>query len=371
MPDDLVAGVMNITGVAESATEGLWRFGGVEVRVDSRTFVETNLEDGQAVHVIAAKGANGRLLALNVSVTDRQQPQQDYVVAGAVDEVSEDEVVIGGQRIAITEETLLRLKLLLGERVEIKVEDVGGQAVASTVERAPAGDPEDEATTLLAYEGALEEELSTVGVNDRLLVGGQRFLVTPETELDARAGPLVKGTRARVEAVIEGDDIVARRIVVLAADSAEVDAVRVEGIFQGENEEVWTVSALRIRAPADASAPEVGSLVTLDGRREGDALVADSLLASVQPDPGGFVLLRGQIGGIDETGDGGIWRVGFAPVAVDERTVVLGEPREGSRVFIWASLSELNSLQAVYATVLDPPPPDESESDEPEPAAAE
>lgn len=357
-PEDVVAGVINITGAAEPVAEGLWLFGGVEVRLDSRTLGEAELEPGQTVRVIAAKGANGRLLALNVAVTDRQQPEQQYVVSGALDEVSDDEVVIGGQRIAITERTLLKLKPLLGQQVEIKVEDVDGQAVAASVKEGPTGGPAEEAPTLLVYEGVIEEEISTTEATDDWLVGGQRFLVTPDTELDAQAGALAKGARARVEAVAEDGEFMATRVLVLAdepeAEPEEEDAISVEGVFEAGNEERWTVSGVEVEAPAEAETPEAGSLVTLKGRREGDALVAGQVVASFAPERKGFVLLRGHIGRIDEAGS---WQVGLASVQVSESTVVLGEPQEGSRVFIWASRDEKDSLQAVYVKVLDRRPP--------------
>jgi len=356
-PDDLAAGVINITGQAEPAAEGLWLFGGVEVRLDPGTLGEADdLEPGQVVQVIAARGANGRLLALSVTVTERQQPEQRYVVSGALEDVGEGEVVVAGQRIAITERTLLKLKLLRGQQVEIKVEEVGGEAVASSIE-GTAGDPAEEPPALLAYEGVIEEEISTADATDDWLVGGQRFLVTPDTELDARAGALAKGTRARVEAVVEDGELVAKRIVVLAGDSEEEleeeDIIRVEGVFEAGDEESWTISGVKVKAPPETETPEVGSLVTLEGRREGDALVAGQVLATFAPERKGFVLLRGHIGRIEEDGS---WQVGLAPVQVDERTVVVGEPQEGSRVFIWASRDEEDSLQAIYANVLDPRP---------------
>jgi len=358
-PDDLAAGVINIAGLAEPAAEGLWLFGGVEVRLDPGTLGEAeDLEPGQVVQVIAARGANGRLLALEVTVTGRhQQPEQQYVVSGVLEDVGEGEVVVAGQRIAITETTLLKLEPLRGQQVEIRVEEEGGQPVAASVEEGPTSVPAEEASALLAYEGVIEEEISTAGATEDWLVGGQRFLVTPDTELDAQAGALAMGARARVEAVVEDGELVAKRVVVLAGDSEEEleeeDTIRVEGVFEAGDEESWTISGVEVEAPPEAEAPEVGSLVTLEGRREGDALVAGQVLATFAPESKGFVLLRGQIGRIDEDGT---WQVGLAPVQVDERTVVVGEPQEGSRVFIWASRGEEDSLLAIYANVLDPQP---------------
>src|SRR3990172_9043241 len=133
-PDDVAAGVINISDSAEPTAEGLWLLGGVEVRLDTRTLGGTELQPGQPVNVIAARGANGRLLALSVTTSDGEEPGQKYVVSGIVDDIGDNEVVIAGQRIAITERTLLKLKLRRGESVEIRVEDVGGGAVAASVE---------------------------------------------------------------------------------------------------------------------------------------------------------------------------------------------------------------------------------------------
>jgi hypothetical protein len=361
-PDDLAAGVINITGPAEPVAEGLWLFGGVEVRLDPGTLGEVDkLKADQAFQVIAARGANGRLLALNVTVTESQQPEQQYVVSGALEEVSDDEVVIGGQRIAITDTTLLKLKLLLGQQVEIKVvedEDVDGRAVAASIE-GTADDSAEGAPGFLAYEGVIEEEIGTADATDDWIVGGQRFLVTPDTELDAQAGALAEGARARVEAVAEDGELVAKRVVVLAdepdAELAEDDTIRVEGVFETGDEESWTVSGVEVEAPEEVDTPEVGSLVTLEGRREGDALVAGQVLATFAPErkSEGFVLLRGHIGRVDEDGS---WQVGLASVMVNEHTVVAGEPQEGSRVFIWASWDDEDSPQAIYANVLDKRP---------------
>jgi hypothetical protein len=358
-PEDLVAGVINLAGLAEPVADGLWLIGGVEIRLDSGTLGEAeDLEPGQAVKVIAARGANGRLRALDVTVTGRhQQPEQQYVVSGILDEVGQGEVVIAGQRIAITETTLFKLEPLRGRQVEIRVEEEGGQPVAASVEEGPTSVPAEEAHALLAYEGVIDEEISTAGITEDWLVGGQRFLVTPDTELDAQTGALAMGARVRVEAVVEDGDLVAKRIVVLADDTEEErdeerdeeDTIRVEGVFEAGDEESWTISGVEVEAPPGAETPEVGSLVTLEGRRVGDVLVPGQVLATFAPESKGFVLLRGQIGRIDEDG---AWQVGLVPVQVDENTAIVGKPQEGSRVFIWASRDDEDSLLAIFANVL-------------------
>ena len=372
MPEDLAAGVINITGSAQETVEGVWLIGGVEVRLDASTLGDVNLQTGQAVDVVAARGANGRLLALTVAATDRHEPQQQYVVSGALEEVSNDEVVIAGQRIAITENTLLKLRLQRGQAVEIKVEEISGEAVAFSVEGPKTG-PQKAAPPLLVYEGVIEGTVSTGEVINEWVVGGQRFLVTPGTEIDARAAALAKNVRARVEAAIDKDELVARRVVVLAADPSqdateeggtdgdgtEEDVIReegvvsVEGVFEAGDGERWTISGVEVDAPLDVETPEVGSLVTLVGRRKGDLLVTEKLLATFRPSGRGLAQVRGIIGKIEEDGT---LQVGSARVELGVESVVRGRPQTGSRVFIWGSLNDSDALQALYVNVLDAKP---------------
>jgi hypothetical protein len=358
-PDDLAAGVMSIAGAAQPAGGGVWLLGGVEVRLDAATLGEKQFEAGQAVSVTAARAEDGQLLALNVTVTDRQKPEPNYVVSGVLENVDDDEVVIGGQPIKITERTLLKLRLLRGQQVEIEVEDVGGRAVAASVEGSAGDVTTDEVPALLAYEGVIEEDadLSNAGATD-VVVGGESFIITPSTDIDATAGDLTEGAGARVEAIAEDGEFVAKSFVVLADAPAE-DSVRVEGVLEDTSEDGWTVSGVDVEAP-ESEAPEVGTLVSLQGRRHEDTLVVDEVVATFHPDRGDPVLLQGDI---SKVGEDGIWRVGLAEVQIDEDTIVLGELREASRVFIWASRSDDDSLRAGYANVLKPRPTPKQASD--------
>ena len=346
-PDDVAAGVINISGPAEPATEGVWLLGGVEVRLDTRTLGGVGLQPGQPVSVIAARGANGRLFALSVTPTDGDQPDQKYVVSGTVDDVGDNEVVIAGQRITITERTLLKLKLKRGNKVEINVEDVGGQAVAASVE-GDAGDAGQSAPAVLAYEGAIESSVSAEGLPNDLVVGGQEFTVTPTTEIDVRAGTLKKGALARVEATAAEGEIVARRVVVLGTENDE-SAVHVEGVLEKSGDGNWTVSGVDVVAPAAAEAPDVGSLVTLDGHRKDKRLVAEKLITTYHPGRGGFALIRGPLVRIDQ---GGTWQIGLVPIGVPAEAVIRGEPQVGSRVFVWASRDDDGALKALFINVL-------------------
>ena len=346
-PDDVAAGVINISGPAEPATEGVWLLGGVEVRLDTRTLGGVGLQAGQPVSVIAARGANGRLFALSVTLTGGDQPDQKYAVSGTVEDVRDNEVVIAGQRIAITERTLLKFKLMRGKKVEINVNDVGGKAVATSVE-AGSGDLGQSASAVLAYEGAIESPVSTEGLPNDLVVGGQEFTVTPATEIDVQAGTLKMGARARVEAADAGGQIVARRVVVLG-DERDESAVHVEGLLQESGDGNWTVSGVEIAAPAAAEAPDVGSLVTLDGHRKDKRLVAENLVATYHPGSGGFALIRGPLVRVNQDGS---WQIGLVPIGVPAEAVIRGEPQVGSRVFVWASRDGGGALKALFINVL-------------------
>ena len=352
-PDDLAAGVIHISGSAELAAEGVWLLGGVEVKIDLRTRGDNELEPGQMVRVVAARGSDGRLLALEVTVVSDGPTDQQYIVSGTLEDVGDNEVVIAGQRIAITARTLLKLRLQRGQRVEIRVDDIDGQAVASSVEGS-AGDTDGAASALLAYEGIIEGAVRTDEVSNDWVVGGQQFTVTPSTEIDARGGVLAEGARARVEAVVENGDVIAKRVVILAdADDAGDDIVRIEGVLEAGDDESWTVSGIEVVAPAGAETPEVGSLVTLEGRLIDEHLVLEKLVTTFTPGRSGLALIRGTIRRIEESG---AWQIGLLRVEIPDETVVLGKPQVGSRVFIWGSRDGEGSLQAVYVNILNRTP---------------
>ncbi|MCH8000003.1 MAG: hypothetical protein IIA91_11050 [Chloroflexi bacterium] len=362
-PDDLAAGIIHISGSAELVAEGVWLLGGVEVRIDLRTRGDNELEPGQMVKVVAARGSDGRLLALEVTAVSDGPPDQQYIVSGTLEDVGDGEVVIAGQRIAITTRTLLKLQLQRGQQVEIRVDDIDGQAVASSVEGS-AGDTDEAASALLAYEGIIEGAVSTDEVSNDWVVGGQKFTVTPSTEIDARGGVLAEGARARVEAVVENGDVIAKRVVILAdadADDAGEEIIRIEGVLEAGDDESWTVSGIEVVAPAEVEIPEVGSFVTLEGRLIDEHLVLEKLVTTFTPGRSGLALIRGSIRRIEESG---AWQIGLLRVEIPEETVVLGEPRVGSRVFIWGSRDDEGSLQAVYVNILDRTPVEPRASEE-------
>ncbi|MEX0800290.1 MAG: DUF5666 domain-containing protein [Dehalococcoidia bacterium] len=350
-PQDVAAGVINISGTAEQTEDGSWLLGGVPVVLDLRSLGDTSIEPGQRVKVIAARGADGTLLALSVNAADTE-PELRYTVSGALEEIGDGEVVIGGQRIAITDETLLRLRLQLGGHVEIQVDAEDGHAVASSVDGADGGLAQGEPPPL-AFEGTLEEQPQTGGVNNVWVVGGQEFVVTPSTAIDALAGDLTQGARARVEAVEQTGDLLARRVVVLDTRLVEED-IDVEGVFEKGNGETWTISGLEVAPPAGAEEPDPGSLVSLRARKGADRLVAQEIRTTLEPGPDGFVIVRGRIGEI-ETGEG-TWQIGAVSVRTDQQTVLSRPAQVGVRAFVWGSRGEDGELRALYVNVIDSKP---------------
>ena len=347
-PEDVAAGVINISGAAVQVDDSVWRLGGVEVALDARTLGGADVEPGEVVSVVAARGANGNLLALNINPRGGDAAPQ-YTVAGTLEEIGDGEVVIGGQRIGITDLTLLKLQLQLGSQVEIEIDEIDGQAVASRVD----GGESDASPPPLAYEGVIEDEIKTSGVENTWIIGGQEFLVTPSTDIDATAGDLKEGARARVEGVVEDGEAVAGKVIVLAADPDEAD-VHVEGVFQGGDEQSWTVSGVEVTPPSDVEAPETGSLVTLEGHRGEARLNADKVETKPTPISGGFTVVRGRVREIDEDG---AWRVGFVSVHPDESTVTNRAVEAGARVFIWAARDDQGDLRAAYVYVIRSGPP--------------
>jgi hypothetical protein len=341
-PEDVAAGVINISGAAVQVDDDVWSLGGVEVALDERTLGATNFEPGDVVSVVAARGSRGGLLALNVR-PGAGDPAPQYSVSGTVEEIGDNEVVIAGQRISITDLTLLKLQLELGRQVEVEIDEVDGQAVASSV----AGDGGD-GPPPLAYEGVIEDEVKTSGVNNTWVIGGQEFLVTPSTDIDATAGDLTEGARARVEGVVQDGEAVASRVIVLEEEADEAD-VHVEGVFQRAGGGTWTVSGVEVSPPVGAQEPEAGSLVTVEGQRSDELLNADEVNTTPTPSSGGFAVVRGRVRDIDQDGS---WRVGFVSVRADQSTIVSRPVEEGSRVFVWGVRDDDGDLRAAYVYVI-------------------
>ncbi len=348
-PADFAGGVLTISGGVEAVTEGVWRVGGLEVRVDSRTFGANQVTPGETVKVIAARGANGRLHAVTLSALQTGGPGSGAVVSALLQEVSDGEIVVAGQHIAITSETLLKLKPRAGQVVQITVKPAAGKAVASSVQAVGDSAASPGAPTL-AYEGTIQGEVSTSSTSNEWVIGGQTFVVTPATIVDAQGGDVTPGARAWVEAAAHGGRLLASRVTTLAAQ-AEADSVRLTGTFQGTKQGLWLVSGLAVRPPEGAEVPAPASVVSVSARRENGNTVADR--AEVLQQPGQEVIrLQGTI----SSREGDAWTVGFAPLRVPVETKVIGDPAVGARAIVWARQGGDGAVEAIFVLVLDQHP---------------
>jgi len=348
--EDLAGGVLNVSGTAEPVSGGVWRVGGVEVGIDERTIGPPNLQPGSTAKVVAARGADGRLQALSLSTIEASVPRSETVVSGALEEVREGEIMVAGTRISITAETLLQIKLQPGRQVEIVASSGADGAVASTVKPAGTG-AGTAAPPTLAYEGAIEGEVNAGGQTNEWTIGGQTFVITPATVVDAQGGAVKSGARARVEAVSEGGQLLAQRVTILAAD-AKSETVHLTGVFQGMRGGLWLVSGLAVEPQEKAQAPAVGSIVAVSAERRESRIIGRQTAVLEPPGQGSLTRLQGLIAAID----GDVWTVGFARVRVGKEAVVSGKAMVGVRALVWVRQGSDKVMEATYVYVLDERP---------------
>ncbi|MEE8369145.1 MAG: DUF5666 domain-containing protein, partial [Dehalococcoidia bacterium] len=233
-PEDLFGGVIDISGPVEVGSDGVWQIGGFAVRIDERTFGYADLTPGSTANLVVARSANGRLQALSLSTVEDSVPESGTLVSGAVEQITEDEIVVGGQRFRITDETLLETKLQEGLRVEITANTGDSGVVAFNVKSV---EPEDDPTSqpTLAYEGILEETAISGVYTSEYLIGGLTFTLTPTTVFDVRGGGIENGAWARVEAISRGGQLLVERLIILASNAKE-DSIYLTGVYQGWEE---------------------------------------------------------------------------------------------------------------------------------------
>lgn len=351
-PQELVAGIFEVSGAAQPSSEAadVWNIGGVDVLVDGRTLGHQDIASDRLTKAVVARGADG-LHALKLTVGPQEPAQENVVISGIVEAVSDNEVRVAGQSFALTEETLARLRLQLGRRVEVTVSTPDGQAVAAEVKPLPAGGAE--AGEPFAYEGTIEGEASLQREVNNWLVGGQPFIVPQNVAIDALAGPAAPGARVRVEAVRQNGNAVASRLVVLASERPSAQ-VSLEGVLENVTPQgQWQVSGFLLEVDRSQSPPPPGTTVKVQGRRQGQAIKAESFLILQQPDEkDGLTKVSGFILQVKDDR----WRVGIVNVALTDDTEVNGEPIMGARALVWGRPGSRGSLEAVYIDVLDSKP---------------
>jgi hypothetical protein len=348
-PEELAAGVLQLSGVAQQVGQGVWTVGGVEVRIDATTIGAHELQPGSTARLVVGKNSRGQLRALTSTAVQTDLPPSGSVVSGQVEEVTEQGIVIGGQLIPITDDTFRTGKLRTGQKVRVKLGKSEAGVVASTVRTAPAAttpDPPGEFT----FEGAIEGSVSAA--NDEWKIGGLVFLITPNTDVDARAGEAKDGARALVEASVRDGELLAHSVTVLASGAGK-DVAFAIGTFDESRDGVWHVSGLELVPPVRMDEPQPGALMALDLRRRGGDLEVQSTTVIQAPDETGLVRLSGAITQLD----GAFWTLDFGTVRVASTSDFSGQEAEvGVRAIVWGKQNQNAVFEATYARVLDDNP---------------
>jgi hypothetical protein len=362
-PEELAGGIVDISGQAIEISGGLWDIGGVEVHVDDRTLGRERLTSGSSARFIIARSPNGRLYALSLSGLDTGPGPAGALVSGAIEEVREDGIVVGGNFIPFSSTTLRTTSIEVGELVHITLKSTDDGVVADSVY---AADDESQAdVAALSFEGTIEGDVKNTPT---WTVGGLQFKITPRTTFDARAGSARNGVRVHIDAERAGSDLEALRITVLGSSDSRQVATMIGSFERYDPEEgIWVVSGLHVVPPETPEDPPAGALIhAVMERRGGDLVVADYTVLRT-PEETGLVRLQGNIYAID----GAMWTMEFGKVRVDSTVDVSGSPDVGTRAIVWAERGRDGGLQGRYVVVLDDVPvltPTPSPSPSPQPS---
>ncbi len=340
--EDLIGGIIQMTeGEVELTSDGQWSVGGLEVQIDERTIGKRELQPGGTVSGVFARSLDGLLQALSL---DSIAPPEPGFVSGAVEKVTPEGMVIAGQWIRFSPETLFKDDFSVGDPVRAELSTSDDGAIAEKVEPAPDPSGIDQVTTL-TFMGTIE---SDVTLGSDWGVSGLSFIVPESVSIDASAGNAEQGARALVEASYENDTFTANSITILS-DGSDDEAIYVVGGFGGVEDGAWIVGGLRLAPPKNVSAPEVGSVLSIDARRTGQLLRVDEWIVVGASDDENLVRWQGTVQTLDEDS----WNIGIAEIGVDNSTEIAGDPSEGSLVLIFGSQDDDGMLLASYVRVLD------------------
>jgi len=346
-PEELAAGVLHISGAAQPIGQSLWSVGGIEVRVDKTTIGESELQPGATANFTVGKNSRGQYRALTLTTIQTDLPAGGSVVSGEVEQITDEGIVIAGQLIPITADTLRTGRIKAGQKVEIKLgKSQSGGLAASTVRGLPATGDTQGSSAELWFEGVIEGDVKK---SNEWKIGGLEFIITANTDLDARAGEAKNGARALVVASMQEGQLLADSVTVLASDAASESAY-VVGTFVDSEEGVWHVSGLELVPPVRTEEPEPGSLFAMDLRRHGNDLEVQSATLIAEPGDTGIVRLNGVIAQIE----GALWTMDFGTVRVASTADVSGpEAIVGARALIWGRQNQNGAFEASYSRVLD------------------
>jgi len=348
-PEDLLGGILSVSGLAQPLEGGNWSIGGLEVRVDDRTLGHTELQAGATARFVVAKSSNGRLQALSLIGGLLDSPDDNggsAVVLGQIESITSDGISIGGQFFHISGDTLLTFPYKAGDRAQITVRMTPDGPIAQAIK--PVAPAVASATVrTFTLEGTIEGDVSRS--TSQWTIGGLTFEITENTAVDASAGDARHGARVQVEAVNNDGELQASRVSVLASEASAQD-VAVIGTFEGYQDGEWIISGLALVPPATGADPEVESLISVDLRREGSDLAALDFVQVETAEDVGLIRTQGTIRAID----GSRWTLEFGDVRVLSTAEVAGaDAGVGQRALIWSERGVDGGLEARYVRVLD------------------
>lgn len=345
-PEDLAGGIRTISGTVESTESGEWTVGGVAIRVDSRTLGIQGVTPGSTVTFKAGRGLGGRLYALTASLIQAGTLPTEAVVYGQVEEVRDDAVRMNGEWYRITADSVLKTRLQIGQTVSVTVKKTDAGPQVSSAEAVSA----DRESSTLIVEGNIEGGRPTQ--SEEWTIGGLTFTETSSTQLDLTGGAAVEGARALVEAIKQGDRLMAQRITVLSTESKGA-SVYLAGRFEGVRGGAWYVSGISLEARSGLQAPEPGSLIAVDADADGGVLRIKQISVIQSPDSPALSRFTGTVVSIDNT----IWTTQAGEIRVASRTsTVSGKPLQGARAIIWYRPGTDGVREATYVHVLDENP---------------
>ena len=351
-PEDLLGGILNISGQVQQLENGNWSIGGVEVNVDDRTIGNAALEAGASARFVVARSSNGRLQALSLIGGLLGSPDSggsSAIVSGAIESITDEGITVGGTLYAFSSSTVRTQSFKTGQKVQITVQagNAGNSPIVQSVKPAAVSGPSSAQVQAFTFEGTIEGDVSRS--TNEWMIGGLEFQIADSTAVDATAGDAKDGARAQVEAINDGGDLQATRVSVLATD-APANEVSIIGKFEGFEDGVWIVAGLPIVPPDSIDDPELDALVSVETERVGNDLNATSLVVVETAEQEGLIRMQGTIKAIDGTR----WTLEFGQVRVSSTAEVIGsEAGVGQRALMWSEPGVDGQLQAVYVRVLD------------------
>jgi len=346
-PEDLLGGILSISGQVQALDDGTWSIGGVAVNIDGRTLGGGEIVAGTTARVVVALSANDRRQALNlIGGGLLNSPDTGAFVNGVVESITSEAVRVGGTWFRFSDSTVPTYDIEPGEIAQITIITTEDGVVAGEIKPAASTWTSTEIRAL-TFEGTIEGDISDS--TSEWLIGGFRFGISESTTIDASAGDVRDGARVQVEAVNDRGELQASRVSVLASET-EAEVVTVIGIFDGFQGTQWVVGGLPIIPPEDGDEPQVGALISVETERgTGGDLAASGFFEIEATDDEELIRTQGTISEIA----GDRWTFEFGDVSVLAAAEIAGgEPGVGQRVLIWSEPGEGGDFMARYVRVL-------------------